>query len=60
MPTNKQGQSDIVTHQTNILHKVSTTVKGFFITNLAFANSDLSHPRFPANDARGGGPEDCV
>ena len=32
MPTNTQGQSDIVIHKTNIWNKVSTMPKGLFTT----------------------------
>ncbi len=40
MFTNTQGQSDIVTHQTNIWNKVSTTPKGFFTTVIRFAHME--------------------
>ncbi len=46
MQTNKRGQSDIVTHQTNIWNKVSNTPKGFFTTQytIHFFNKKTSSP----------------
>jgi len=32
MHTNTQSQADIVTHQTNIVNKISTMAKGFLST----------------------------